>query len=241
MSASLQVQGYDAQGNEAVRPYTPISSNEVAGSFELLVKMYEKGVVSRWLGELRPGALVGFKLEARDIRAQYPFQGKTKINMICGGTGVTPMYQILQAIADEDEIEVVLLCGNRGKNDMLLREEIDKLADSMTTWDSLDYFTRKGGVQAASRRLTAVHVLGDRPDMPREGIYAIPNWDGEVGWIDKERVLKYCFPPAPDVLTFVCGVPGLYRTMCGARADPMVAEDSVLAELGYSSDMVCKL
>ena len=44
-----------------MRPYTPTSSNEVRGSFDLLVKVYENGVVSKWLDGLALGTFVGFK------------------------------------------------------------------------------------------------------------------------------------------------------------------------------------
>ena len=43
----------DWDGSDAVRPYTPISSNEVTGRFELLVKRYPDGAVSQYLHGLR--------------------------------------------------------------------------------------------------------------------------------------------------------------------------------------------
>ena len=39
----------DAEGNPVVRPYTPVSTNEMVGQFELMVKIYEKGVLSSHL------------------------------------------------------------------------------------------------------------------------------------------------------------------------------------------------
>ena len=62
-----------------------------------------------------------------------------------------------------------------------------------------------------------------------------------VDRIDEERVSKYCYPPAEDELTFVCGVPGLYQTMCGPRTEAGVQAGTVLAKLGYDDDMVVKL
>jgi len=55
IASCLQMQGFDEEGNEAIRAYTPISSNSVTGSFELLVKVYPKGVVTKWLAGLKPG------------------------------------------------------------------------------------------------------------------------------------------------------------------------------------------
>ena len=62
--ACLLLRGYAGAGADAevaVRPYTPTSSNEVRGSFDLLVKVYENGVVSKWLDGLALGTFVGFK------------------------------------------------------------------------------------------------------------------------------------------------------------------------------------
>ena len=59
--ACLLVEGFDEEGEQAVRPYTPTSPNEQKGSFDLMVKIYEKGVVSQWLNNLPIGAQVGFK------------------------------------------------------------------------------------------------------------------------------------------------------------------------------------
>jgi len=69
----------------------------------------------------------------------------------------------------------------------------------------------------------------------------IEGWDGELGWVDEDKVKKYCFPAAEDVLTFVCGVPALYDIMCGPRTEPEVKPDSVLAKLGYTKTMISKM
>jgi len=218
--ACLLVQGFDESGEPAIRPYTPTSSNTQKGSFELMVKIYEKGVVSQWLNNLKVGTLVGFKHIKFNIKAQYPFAGKTKINMICGGTGITPMYQALHKIVNTagDNLNVTLLCGNRSPSDILLRKELD------------------AAVEKSGGRVKVVHVVGDKPDMP-----AIPGWTGELGWVDEDKVKTHCFAPAPDVLTLVCGVPGLYDVMCGPRTEPEVKAGSVLDKLGYTMDMVGKM
>jgi len=218
--ACLLVEGFDKEGEQAVRPYTPTSPNEQKGSFDLMVKIYEKGVVSQWLNNLEIGAQVGFKHIPFNIKSQYPFSGKKKINMICGGTGITPMYQALHKIVNTpgDDLEVVLLCGNRTPQDILLRKELD------------------AAVEKSNGRVKVVHVVGDTPDQA-----PIAGWTGELGWVDEAKVLKHAFPPAPDVLTMVCGVPGLYDVMCGPRTEEDVKEGSVLARLGYSKDMVGKM
>ena len=202
--ACVLLRGFDAEGEVAVRPYTPTSSNDVKGSFDLLVKVYENGTVSKWLDGLEMGTPVGFKhipfnmcvLRDRIVlhpgpersapltpsprlspltrpehahphvavrpcsKAQYPF-GKKTITMIAGGTGITPMYQALQLLAQsDDDTEVTLLYGNRSPTDILLKDELDELAE------------KSGG------RIKIVNVVGESPDQaPIEG------WDGELGYV----------------------------------------------------------
>lgn len=231
--ACLLVEGFDEEGEQAVRPYTPTSPNEQKGSFDLMVKIYEKGVVSQWLNNLPIGAQVGFKHIPFNIKSQYPFAGKKKINMICGGTGITPMYQALHKIVNTpgDVLQVVLLCGSRTPQDILLRKELESLVERSRTW-------------YAPPRVKVVHVVGDSPDQALIEDWKGElgwGWQGELGWVDEAKVIKHAFPPAPDVLTLVCGVPSLYEAMCGPRTEEEVKEGSILARLGYSKDMVGKM
>jgi cytochrome-b5 reductase len=57
-----------------------------------------------------------------------------KIGMIAGGTGITPMLQIINAIMKEKKgsIELSLLFANQTEQDILLREMIEDLAVSVT-------------------------------------------------------------------------------------------------------------
>merc|ERR1711966_649811 len=111
-----------------------------------------KGVVTQWLNKLPPGSMVGFKHIPFNIKAQYPFEGKKKLNLICGGTGVTPMYQALQKIVDTpgDSLEVVVLVGNRTPADILLQIELEEV------------------VKKGNGRVKVVHVVGEgRPGADR--------------------------------------------------------------------------
>ena len=65
------------------------------------------------------------------------------ISMIAGGTGITPMYQVIQAVlkgsrAGRDATRLSLLYANVSPDDILLRDELDALAaahpDSFKVW-----------------------------------------------------------------------------------------------------------
>jgi len=186
--------GPDGQedGSDAIRPYTPMSNNSMLGKFELLVKRYDGGAVSQYLHGLPMGAKVEFKHIKFNIKAQYPFEGKKTISMVCAGTGLTPMYQALWKLLGTagDERQVVLLYGNKSVEDILMTDEL-------TAW-----------AKKAGARLKLVHVIGTRPDDPAPAGWAdTPEYTAETGWIDKAKIQKYCFPPAEDTLLFVCGLP----------------------------------
>ena len=52
---------------------------------------------------------------------------------------------------------------------------------------------------------------------------------------------RYAFKPSPDTLVFVCGLPPMYKAICGPREDKVLAEGSALSDLGYSTEMVAKM
>jgi cytochrome-b5 reductase len=141
----------DFDGSDAVRPYTPMSDNSMTGKFELLVKRYDGGAVSSYLFGLEIGSQVEFKHIKFNVKTQYPFEGKKSFTMICGGSGITPMYQALHKLigTEGDDRPIVLLYGNKTKEDILMITELEEKAKSQPG------------------RLKVVHVVGNRPDEPR--------------------------------------------------------------------------
>ena len=46
---------------------------------------------------------------------------KKKLGMSSGGTGITPVFQVIQSILlNDDDLEITLLFGNRSEDDILL-------------------------------------------------------------------------------------------------------------------------
>ena len=62
-----------------------------------------------------------------------------------------------------------------------------------------------------------------------------------TGWVDEAKVRKYAFEASEDTLVLVCGLPAMYKAMCGPREEAHVAEGTVLDNLGYTKQMVAKL
>ena len=218
--------GLGADGSDVVRPYTPVSGNDVLGKFQLLVKRYpapvghdaSPGLMSGYLHGLTAdgSAEVLFKHIAFNVKIAYPFTAFNTISMVCAGTGIAPMYQALQRVLSTpgDTTHVTLLYGSRTVSDILLREELEALA-----------------AQHADR-FRLVLVVGERPDDSGP-----PGWreaGNESGWIDEEKVAKHCYPPAADTCVFVCGLPSMYDALCGPRDVAEITEGSTLHRLGYA-------
>ncbi|KAF5560703.1 NADH cytb-reductase [Fusarium napiforme] len=119
----------DIDEESVARSYTPVSNNSDLGVLELVIKAYPDGkLTSKYLAKLEVGDEVLFRGPKGAMKYQ-PNLCK-KIGMIAGGTGITPMFQVIRAICehDRDTTEVSLIYANRTEQDILLREELDRFA-----------------------------------------------------------------------------------------------------------------
>jgi len=196
---------------DVIRPYTPISTNDLIGCFDLLVKDYAEGKLSRHLNTMKVGDSIDFKHIKFNVKVQAPFPFK-KIGMIAGGTGITPMIQALHAILGDEQnsIKVNMLYGSQESSDILG-------VDLLENWQG-EFFK-------------VVHVLSNEPESS--------DWKGKRGFISKELIQEFMPSPTDDsVCIFVCGPPPLYDAICGPREEEDIK--GVLHELGYSKDQVFK-
>lgn len=122
----------EGQPKEIVRSYTPISSDEEPGFFDLLVKSYSQGNISKYLNGLKVGQTM--KVRGPKGAMVYTPNMCRRIGMIAGGTGVTPMLQIIKAIirnrprnGGNDTTQVDLIFANVNPDDILLEEELNRL------------------------------------------------------------------------------------------------------------------
>lgn len=118
---------------EVVRSYTPISSDENPGYFDLLLKSYPTGNISKHMATLKVGQTI--KVKGPKGAMVYTPNMASRIGMIAGGTGITPMLQIIRAIirgrprnGGSDRTRVDLVFANVTQEDILLKEDLDQLA-----------------------------------------------------------------------------------------------------------------
>ncbi|KAI1492077.1 NADH-cytochrome b5 reductase 1 [Biscogniauxia mediterranea] len=170
----------DGSSKEIVRSYTPISGDHQPGYFDLLIKSYPTGNISKHMASLA----VGQTIRVRGPKGAFVYTPNMvrHFGMIAGGTGITPMLQVIRAIvrgrATGDKTEVDLIFANVSPQDILLKEDLDALAKE------------DAGVR--------VHYVLDKPP---EG------WTGGVGYVTADMITKWLPKPAPDVKILLCGPP----------------------------------
>ncbi|MCL4135884.1 UNVERIFIED_CONTAM: hypothetical protein GTU68_027946 [Idotea baltica] len=106
------------------RPYTPINVSLAKRSFELIIKIYPKGKMSSLVSEWK----VGNEIEMRGPYGCFTYvpNAYKRIVMLAGGTGIAPMYEVIQYILnnEEDYTKIHLLYSSKNFKDILLREEL---------------------------------------------------------------------------------------------------------------------
>lgn len=159
-------------GRTVSRSYTPVSADADRGVLELVVRCYPDGLLtSRYLAHLRPGVdAVEFRGPKGAMR--YARGWAPAIGMVAGGTGITPMYQVIRAICEDprDETRVSLVYANRAEGDILLREELEALAarypEKLRIWYLLDVAPEGWGYGVG---YVTRDVLQERMPLPGDG------------------------------------------------------------------------
>ncbi|KAH7628944.1 hypothetical protein B0T09DRAFT_169996 [Sordaria sp. MPI-SDFR-AT-0083] len=173
-------------GKSVSRSYTPVSNNSDLGRVELLIKVYDKGLMTKHL----EGMQIGDQIEIRGPKGamQYaPNSYAKEIGMIAGGTGITPMYQLIRAICEDesDKTKISLLYANNTEADILLRQELD------------------GFVKAFPEKLSVQYVLSQGDE----------NWKGLKGFVTADMIKQFLPPAADSTKMLLCGPPPMVAAM----------------------------
>jgi nitrate reductase (NAD(P)H) len=139
--------GFHFQDRLVVRPYTPVRpviESEDDGTFDLVVKTYfpdanQPGdTMSNILDCLRQGEEIEVKGPSGELQYQgggrFVIDGRehrfTNVSLILGGSGVTPGYQIIARILEdqEDNTKIKVIDSNKSEADILMSGDFDKFA-----------------------------------------------------------------------------------------------------------------
>ncbi|KAJ6264541.1 Flavohemoprotein [Drechslerella dactyloides] len=214
--ASCVLTKYQPEGGKPIiRPYTPISDEDARGYLTLLIKQYPKGPMSTHIHDMAPDQRLWFKGPI----PKYPWEANKHehIALIAGGTGITPMWQLIRHIFKnkDDKTKVTLVFGNIAEEDILLRQELAAIENEYP------------------QRFRAFYTL-EKP--PKEFV-------GNKGYVTKE-LLKQVLPEpkSENIKVFVCGPPGMMDAISGNKKSPKEQGDlkGILKDLGYSQDQVFK-
>ncbi|XP_075066621.1 NADH-cytochrome b5 reductase 3 [Mixophyes fleayi] len=204
-------------GNLVVRPYTPVSSDDNKGFVDLVVKIYFKNVhpkfpdggkMSQYLEELKIGETIDFRgpsglltyegkglFKIRPDKKSPPVDKKVKkLAMIAGGTGITPMLQLIRAIMKDKDDKTVcyLLFANQTEEDILLRNELEE-------------------VEVNNSRFKLWYTLDRAPEQ----------WDYSQGFVNEDMIKSFMPAPGDDVLTLMCGPPPMIQYAINPSLDKL--------------------
>jgi len=181
----------------------------------------------------------------KNIKIQYPFGNPKTIIMLAAGTGITPMFQALSRLFDDNikkngatnkRTNVILLYGSRTKSDIYLHSEMEQMKQRYS--DRLEIVYCLSNQQKADRAMTEKEVNMDKEEFTNSMVF-------HHGHIDKDVISHFCKGAidsdnvaAGECLVWVCGPPSFYESHCGPREEEDVT--GVLKELGFRKDQVVK-
>ncbi|KAF2010380.1 nitrate reductase [Aaosphaeria arxii CBS 175.79] len=184
-----------------IRSYTPISQTTKKGYLDILIKIYNDtkdqpgGKMTKALDSIPTGHFIDVKGPIGKF--EYLSKGACSINgnkrqvkklfMICGGSGITPIFQVLRAVMQdkEDPTTCVVLDGNRLIEDILCKEDLDTFAR-----ENVD-------------RCKLLYTLTQGPD----------DWQGLRGRINAQLIKEHCPRGTEgDTLVLLCGPPALEKS-----------------------------
>lgn len=205
-------------GQLVVRPYTPTSSDEDEGYVDLVIKVYFKNVhpkfpdggkMSQYLNDMK----IGDSIDVRGPSGNLVYNGKgefairkdkksepkvkkyKKVSMIAGGTGITPMLQLIRQVFRDadDSTQLALLFANQTEDDILLRKELEDVQNEKPNQFKVWYTV----------------------DRPSDG------WEYSTGFISSEMIEGNLFSPSDDHLVVMCGPPPMINFACIPNLDKL--------------------
>ena len=164
-------------GKTVKRPYTPSSMPGTTGYFDLTVKRYETGTISRYLHdrEIEDAVL----MSGPNPGGHWVDGMAKKVGFVAGGTGITPMISIIRWILAKGlGVELFLVFANKTEADIIFRDE----------W---------AGDVREHATFHCYHVL-ERPPA---------GWSQGTGRITDGVLYRQLPPPGPETVIFLCGPP----------------------------------
>jgi len=201
-----------------VRPYTPVSSDDDLGHMDLVIKVYFKNVHPKFpdggkMTQYVNDMSIGQTIDVRGPSGKLIYNGRgefsirpdkkspnntvqvKRVNMIAGGSGITPMLQIIKAVFKDksDTTCLSLVYANQTEDDILCRPDLENVlrenSDRFKLWYTLD-----------------------RPPT---------DWKYSTGFINDTMLKDNFYPPSEDTLVLMCGPPPMINFACNPALDKL--------------------
>lgn len=171
------------EGKAVKRAYTPSSLPGTTEYFDLTVKRYHTGVVSRHLHDRHIGDTV---LMSGPFPGGHWTDGMAKhVGFVAGGTGITPMISIIRWILTKKiDAELFLIFANKMESDIIFRQEWERNVREYPNFH-------------------CHHVLEQPP----------PGWVGSTGRVTPDILRRHLPPPASNTCIFLCGPPAMVDSL----------------------------
>lgn len=214
IAALLTASWPSGQTLPVLRPYTPISHSSQPGTVDFLVKRYPNGKQSSHIHSLSPGDSLLFAVVIPGFK--WTPNLHDSITLIAGGAGITPAYQLIQAILanPDDKTKIRLVFGVNAEEDILLRQEFDA------------YEAKHG-----RERFQAVYAVSS-------GGKSVDGQRFRKGYVTEE-LLREVGASAQDKNTkvMICGPPAMEEALLGKKGWTG-RQEGILAKLGYKKDQI---
>lgn len=173
-------------GYQAERSYSIASPAGRAPHVELTVERVRDGEVSSFLtAELRVGDTIELRGPIGGYFAWDP-NIPSPLMLIGGGSGVVPLMSMLRTrYRMGSKVAAKLLYSSRSAEDIIYRDELDRLAANRDGFDLVHTLTRG----------------------------APPGWKGRTRRVDRDMLAKWGFEPAEGPQIFVCGPTAFVETV----------------------------
>jgi cytochrome-b5 reductase len=185
-------------GKSVKRAYTPSSLPGANGFFDLTVKRYATGVVSKYLHDQQIGDTV---LMSGPNQGGHWVDGMAKqVGFLAGGTGITPMISIIRWILTKRiDAELFLVFANKTEADIIFRKEWQRAVQEHQSFHCR-------------------HVLEEPP----------PGWPEGTGRITTDILRRHLPAPGADTCIFLCGPPPMVDALEAALKDLGHSEQAII-------------
>lgn len=164
-------------------PFTLSSSPSRPACISFTIK--ESGDYTSKIGHAQPGDIA--TVEGPFGRFSFVLHEPDALLMIAGGVGITPLLSMLRSLADAgDERPVTLISANRTQRDVLFRDELEAMTETLP-------------------QLVVHHVLSDEP-----------GYEGLTGYVERALLERILSDADRRSRVFLCGPPPMMTLVADA-------------------------